>query len=85
MVRVLRHARGMTTESMPLPATPSEPERSAKVEPRAKPAAAGGYPQTAGTLWFAGWLFTIGFAKLVWWKALLGIVLWPYFLGTTIR
>jgi putative phosphoribosyl transferase len=28
----------------------------------------------AGMLWFAGWLFTIGFAKLVWWKMLLALV-----------
>jgi hypothetical protein len=27
----------------------------------------------AGTLWFGGWLFTIAFAKLVWWKAILGL------------
>jgi hypothetical protein len=35
-----------------------------------------------GTLWFAGWLFSIGFAHLAWWKIILGIVVWPYFLGT---
>jgi hypothetical protein len=23
-------------------------------------------------------LFTIGFAKLVWWKAVLALVVWPY-------
>ena len=34
-----------------------------------------------GMLWFIGWLFTIGFANLVWWKILLGIVIWPYYLG----
>jgi len=39
----------------------------------------------AGMLWFAGWLFTIGFAKLVWWKILLGLVVWPYFLATSVR
>jgi len=38
-----------------------------------------------GTLWFAGWLFTIGFAQLVWWKALLALVVWPYFLGVLAR
>jgi hypothetical protein len=38
-----------------------------------------------GTLWFAGWLFTVGFARLVWWKALLGLVLWPYFLALAVR
>ena len=38
----------------------------------------------AGTIWFVGWLFTIGFAQLVWWKAILAIVLWPYFLGAAL-
>jgi hypothetical protein len=36
-------------------------------------------------LWFGGWLFTFGFAQLVWWKAILGLVFWPYFLGIAIR
>lgn len=40
--------------------------------------AAGGL---AGAFWFAGWLFTIAFAQLVWWKIILGIVVWPFFLG----
>jgi hypothetical protein len=36
-----------------------------------------------GTLWFAGWLFTIGYLHLLFWKAVLAIVLWPYYLGLT--
>lgn len=36
-------------------------------------------------LWFAGWLFTLGFAQLVWWKAILGLVIWPYYLAVYIR
>ncbi|MFC1992993.1 hypothetical protein ACFLV3_04205 [Chloroflexota bacterium] len=39
----------------------------------------------AGVVWFIGWLFTIGYASLVWWKILLGLVVWPYFLGVEIR
>jgi hypothetical protein len=39
----------------------------------------------AGTLWFAGWLFTIGFAHLVWWKALLALAVWPYFLALALH
>ena len=39
----------------------------------------------AGMLWFSGWLFTIGFAKLVWWQVLLGLVLWPYWLGLALH
>ncbi len=33
----------------------------------------------AGIIWFTGWLFTIGLAHLVWWKILLGIMVWPLF------
>jgi hypothetical protein len=34
-----------------------------------------------GTLWIAAWLFTIGFLHLGFWKGVLAIVLWPYYLG----
>jgi hypothetical protein len=34
-----------------------------------------------GTFWCAGWLFTIGFAHLTFWKGVLGLVIWPYYLG----
>jgi hypothetical protein len=37
-----------------------------------------------GMFWFAGWLFTISFANLVWWKIILGIVVWPFFLGQSV-
>ena len=39
----------------------------------------------SGSLWFTGWLFTLGFAALPWWKAVLGIVVWPYFLGVALK
>ena len=39
----------------------------------------------AGMLWFGGWLFTIGFAHLVWSKAILALVLWPTYLGTLLH
>lgn len=35
--------------------------------------------------WFGGWLFTLAFAKLLWWQAILGLVIWPYYLGLTLR
>lgn len=34
-----------------------------------------------GAAWFAGWLFTIGYLQLNFWAGLLGLFLWPYFLG----
>jgi hypothetical protein len=40
---------------------------------------------TGGTLWVAGWMFTIGFAKLIWWKAALALIVWPYFLALAVR
>lgn len=40
---------------------------------------------SAGVIWFIGWLFTISFAELVWWKIILGIVVWPFFLGQVVR
>ena len=41
----------------------------AEVITRSRPAS------LAGMLWLAGWLFTIAFAKLVWWKAVLGLAI----------
>ncbi len=32
-------------------------------------------------LWFGAWLFTIGFLHLTFWKGVLAIVIWPYYLG----
>ncbi len=37
-----------------------------------------------GGLWFAGWLFTIGFLHLAFWKGVLAILLWPYDVGVTL-
>ncbi|MBI1187910.1 MAG: hypothetical protein GC206_11385 [Alphaproteobacteria bacterium] len=34
-----------------------------------------------GLLWFIGWLFSIGFLKLGFWKGFLALFVWPYFLG----
>ncbi len=33
-------------------------------------------------IWFAGWLFTLGFLKLAFWYGVLAIVVWPYYLGS---
>lgn len=34
-----------------------------------------------GGLWFAGWLFSLGYLQLGFWKGVLALILWPYFLG----
>ena len=34
-----------------------------------------------GTLWAFGWLFTIGYLHLPFWKGVLALLLWPYDLG----
>lgn len=38
-----------------------------------------------GPIWFAGWLFTIGFVKLSFWKTVVGLIIWPYFLGVALK
>ncbi len=53
-------------------------ERESRHSHRAAPASMG------GIIWFIGWLFTIAYAHLVWWKIILGIVVWPYFLGAAV-
>jgi len=35
----------------------------------------------SGSLWFAGWLFTLGYLHLPFWQGLLGLVIWPWYLG----
>jgi hypothetical protein len=37
-----------------------------------------------GMLWFGAWLFTLGFLHLPFWKAVLALLVWPYYLGTTV-
>ena len=39
----------------------------------------------SGPIWIIGWLFTIAFAHLPWWKALIGLLIWPYYLGSALR
>ena len=34
-----------------------------------------------GSLWFIGWLFTIGYLRLNFWRGVLAIIIWPYYLG----
>lgn len=35
-----------------------------------------------GPVWFIGWLFTIGFLKVTFFKGLLALIIWPYYLGS---
>ena len=35
----------------------------------------------SGPIWIIGWLFTIGFAQITFWQALLALLIWPYYLG----
>ena len=39
----------------------------------------------AGGVWRIGWLFTIGFLHLSFWKAVLAIIIWPYHIGATVN
>lgn len=79
---MLLELSGMTTQPTSLPQDACDADQDAEHKSRAK---SKGASPAAGMLWFGGWLFTIGFAKLVWWKALVALVVWPYFLGVTLR
>lgn len=35
----------------------------------------------SGGFWIVAWLFTIGFLQLTFWKGVLALILWPYYLG----
>ena len=39
---------------------------------------------TCGPLWAVGWLFTIGYVHLTFWKGVLGLIIWPYYLGVAL-
>ncbi len=56
--------------------------------PRSRIYALGGMLATATlvprrVVWFGAWLFTLGFLHLHFWKGVLAILLWPYYLGVT--
>ncbi len=34
-----------------------------------------------GMLWFAAWLFSIGFLHLTFWRGVWAFLLWPYYVG----
>ena len=38
----------------------------------------------AGAVWFGAWLFTTGLLHLTFWRAVLGILIWPYYLGAAL-
>lgn len=35
----------------------------------------------SGGVWFAAWLFTIGYLKLSFLQGVIAIVIWPYYIG----
>ncbi len=39
---------------------------------------------TSGLVWFAGWLFTIGYLKLSFWPGALALLIWPYHIGAAV-
>lgn len=39
---------------------------------------------SVGLVWVAGWLFTLGYLQLAFWKGVLAIVIWPYYLGAAL-
>jgi hypothetical protein len=44
----------------------------------------GGGSVSSGVIWLIGWLFTIAYAHLGPAKTVLALIIWPYYLGTTV-
>lgn len=44
-----------------------------------------GHGTISGSVWVVGWLFTIGYLRLAFWKGVLALIVWPYFLGAFLR
>lgn len=38
---------------------------------------------STGSLWLVGWLFAIGFSDLSFGRAILALLVWPYYVGDT--
>jgi hypothetical protein len=34
-----------------------------------------------GLAWIAGWLFSLGYLQLTFWKGLFALLIWPYYIG----
>jgi uncharacterized membrane protein len=45
----------------------------------------GNHGTILGPVWIMGWLFSIGFLKLAFWKGALALIVWPYYLGVFFR
>jgi len=61
------------------------PDRSAPNKWRGKMAKIEVKNQSSlGMFWFAGWLFTLGYLNLGFWRGILGLFVWPYFLGSSL-
>jgi hypothetical protein len=43
------------------------------------------HQDTLSVLWMIGWLFTIGYLDLKFWKGFLAIILWPVYMGRKFR
>ncbi|MCX6753675.1 MAG: hypothetical protein WCW04_01700 [Candidatus Paceibacterota bacterium] len=43
------------------------------------------HQEVFGTLWMIGWLFTIGYLKLSFWRGVLALIVWPYYMGVKFR
>ena len=37
-----------------------------------------------GMVWFAGWLFSLGYLDMGFFKGILAILIWPYYIGSAL-
>ena len=59
----------------------SKEEKMEKENGKCNPAQ---HASLVGPVWYIGWLFTVAFTHLSFWKAVLALVIWPYYLGSAL-
>ena len=37
-----------------------------------------------GMVWFAGWLFSLGYLEMGFFKGILALMIWPYYIGVAL-
>ena len=60
-------------------------EKEGKMSGKARTGNGAAGAPLAGAFWFAGWLFTMAYTSPVWWKWILALCIWPYYLGVAFR
>jgi hypothetical protein len=84
----MEHSRSLSREyaMTTVHSAATDPRTEAATTPSANPSDRIRIEQhsAAGLFWAMGWLFSIGFLQLPFWKGALAVLVWPYYLGVAL-